>query len=85
MQLAILSGCSSAAATAIAATAEPVKADPLIISEGRVEPIQFAEIGFNSSGALKEVLVRGRRHSESRSGIDAPRQRRSPASRGGPR
>jgi HlyD family secretion protein len=55
--LAILSGCSSASATAIAATTEPVKADPLIISEGRVEPIQFAEIGFNSSGTLKEVLV----------------------------
>ena len=38
--------------------AEPVKANSLIISEGRMEPIQFAEIGFNASGALKEVLVK---------------------------
>lgn len=56
--IALLSGCSAASATPAAATAEPVKAEALIISEGRVEPVQFAEIGFNASGTVKEVLVK---------------------------
>lgn len=55
---ALLTGCSAPSATAAAATAEPVKAASMIISEGRVEPVQFAKIGFNASGTLQEVLVK---------------------------
>jgi len=34
-----------------------VIADDTIIAEGRVEPIQSAEIAFNANGAISEVLV----------------------------
>jgi multidrug resistance efflux pump len=46
----------------IAATSTPdalptVIADDTIIAEGRVEPIQYAEIAFSASGMISEVLV----------------------------
>lgn len=34
-----------------------VKADTAIIAEGRLEPVHYAEIAFNASGAIGEVLV----------------------------
>jgi multidrug resistance efflux pump len=53
----ILSGCGAgAAATATPATIPTVKADNVIISEGRVEPIHYAEIALNSNGLVSEVL-----------------------------
>ena len=49
-------------ACAPATTATPqliptVIADSTIIAEGRVEPLRFGEISFNTSGAVSEVLV----------------------------
>ena len=35
----------------------PVIADNTIIAEGRVEPLRYAEIFFNTSGVVSEVLV----------------------------
>ena len=35
-----------------------VLADDTIIAEGRVEPISYAEIAFNASGVVSEVLVK---------------------------
>jgi multidrug efflux pump subunit AcrA (membrane-fusion protein) len=36
----------------------PVIADDTIIAEGRVEPIQYAEIAFSASGMVGEVMVK---------------------------
>ncbi len=53
-----LVACSSSAAQPTAATAIPtVKADDTLIAEGRVEPIHFADIAFNRSGVVSEILV----------------------------
>jgi multidrug resistance efflux pump len=54
----LLSACSTAAKTAVAATDVPVKADPMILSEGRVEPASYAEVGFNAGGVVSELLVK---------------------------
>src|SRR5262245_55790863 len=35
-----------------------VIADSTIIAEGRVEPIQYAEIAFNTSGVVSQILVK---------------------------
>ena len=35
----------------------PVIADTSIMAEGRLEPVQFAEIAFTASGVISEVLV----------------------------
>ena len=52
-----LSSCGAGtAASATPAVIATVKADNVIISEGRVEPIHYAEIALNSSGLVSEVL-----------------------------
>ena len=52
-----LSACGAGTSTKPAPTAvATVKADNVIISEGRVEPIHYAEIALNSSGLVSEVL-----------------------------
>jgi multidrug efflux pump subunit AcrA (membrane-fusion protein) len=59
--LSLLVGACSSAANASTATPDaipPVIADSTIISEGRVEPIHYAEIAFNASGVVSDVLVR---------------------------
>ena len=49
---------SAQAATEMSATT-PAVADPSeVIAEGRLEPIRYAEIAFNASGVVSEVLVR---------------------------
>lgn len=54
----LFTGCATAGKpTAPTATVPPVAADNRIIAEGRVEPIHYAEIAFNSSGVVSEVLV----------------------------
>ncbi|MEO7838791.1 MAG: HlyD family efflux transporter periplasmic adaptor subunit [Anaerolineales bacterium] len=52
--------CSTSgnAATATQEAIPTVIADDTIIAEGRVEPIQYAEIAFNASGVIGEVLVK---------------------------
>lgn len=53
-----MAACGSATATPPATEIPIVVADDTIIAEGRVEPIQYAEIAFNASGAISEVLVK---------------------------
>ena len=55
----LFTACSSSG-NATAATPEAIPtviADTAIIAEGRVEPIRYAEIAFNASGVVSEVLV----------------------------
>lgn len=54
-----VAACGTAPTATTEATPIPtVIADDTIIAEGRVEPIQYAEIAFNASGAVSEVLVK---------------------------
>src|SRR5688572_3448147 len=54
----LLAACSSTVAQPTeAAVIPPVIADTAIMAEGRLEPVQFAEIAFTASGAISEVLV----------------------------
>ena len=54
----LFTACSSSGnATATPEAIPTVIADTAIIAEGRVEPIRYAEIAFNASGVVSEVLV----------------------------
>jgi HlyD family secretion protein len=54
----LFAACSAPATQPAEATPIPiVEADDALIAEGRVEPIHFAEIAFNASGVVSEVLV----------------------------
>ena len=54
----LFAACSpSVAEPTEAAAIEPVIADTSIMSEGRLEPLRFAEIAFTASGVVSEVLV----------------------------
>ena len=53
-----LAACGSKAPTPQATQIPTVVADNTIIAEGKVQPIQYAEIAFNASGAVSEVLVK---------------------------
>jgi len=53
--------CSSSGKVAAPSTPETIPtvlADDTIIAEGRVEPITYAEIAFNASGVIGDVLVK---------------------------
>ena len=55
----LFAACSSAGnATTTPQVIPTVIADDTIIAEGRVEPIQYAEIAFSTSGVVSEVLVK---------------------------
>lgn len=56
----LLTACASAgeAATASPEAVPTVIADDTIVAEGRVEPMQYAEIAFSTSGVVSEVLVK---------------------------
>src|ERR1043166_824705 len=58
--LALASACSSPAQPAQEATATvPAAVDSSdIISEGRLEPVRYAEIAFTASGVVSDVLVK---------------------------
>ena len=54
----LFAACSTAGTPPTEATPIPtVIADEALIAEGRVEPVRYAEIAFNASGAVSEVLV----------------------------
>ena len=54
-----VAACGAAPTATTEATPIPIViADDTIIAEGRVEPIQYAEIAFNASGSISEVLVK---------------------------
>lgn len=58
--LGILVSACGASASATEATPEAIStviADDTIIAEGRVEPMQYAEMAFNTSGVVSDVLV----------------------------
>ncbi len=57
----LVTACGSAGnATPTISDAIPtVIADDTIIAEGRVEPVQYAEIAFSASGVISEVPVKG--------------------------
>jgi len=52
-----LAACGTAPSTAQAAPIPIVMTVDTLIAEGRVEPIHYAEIAFNTSGMVSEVLV----------------------------
>ncbi len=55
-----VSACGGSAATPTqeaASTQAPVVDSSVIIAEGRLEPIRYAEIAFTASGTISEVLV----------------------------
>jgi multidrug resistance efflux pump len=53
----LLTACGAGSAATNTPEAIPtVKADNVIISEGRVEPIHYAQIALNTSGLVSEVL-----------------------------
>ncbi len=53
----LLAACApSATATPTAAAATTPKAAAVVVAEGRVEPVRFAEIALNASGLVSEVL-----------------------------
>jgi multidrug resistance efflux pump len=55
----LVSACGSAAATTATPEARPtVVADDIIIAEGRLEPIHYAEIAFNAGGTVSDVMVK---------------------------
>ena len=54
----LFTACRPAGAQPTEATPIPVVvADDTLIAEGRVEPVHYAEIAFNTSGVVSEVLV----------------------------
>ncbi len=54
----LFTACSSAGNAVAAPEIVPIViADSAITAEGRVEPIRYAEIAFNTSGIISEVLV----------------------------
>jgi multidrug efflux pump subunit AcrA (membrane-fusion protein) len=55
-----VSACGGAAATPTqeaASTQAPAADSSVIIAEGRIEPIRYANIAFTASGTISEVLV----------------------------
>jgi multidrug efflux pump subunit AcrA (membrane-fusion protein) len=53
-----LSACGGGGEAAAEATPIPtVKADTLIVAEGRLEPSHYVDIAFNANGTVSEVLV----------------------------
>ena len=53
----LFTACSPAAPTPTAEAVPTVIASNTIIAEGRLEPVRYAEIAFNASGVVSEVLV----------------------------
>jgi multidrug resistance efflux pump len=54
----LLAACGAATATPGATAIPTVLADASIITEGRLEPIRYADIASNASGLISEVLVK---------------------------
>jgi HlyD family secretion protein len=50
-------GCSPAAASQEPAATLPAITESAIVTEGRIEPVRYAEIAFTTSGVISEVLV----------------------------
>jgi HlyD family secretion protein len=53
----LFTACAPAGQTPTPAIIPTVIADSTIVAEGRLEPVRYAEIAFNASGVVSEVLV----------------------------
>jgi len=51
-------GAGKAAQPTPEAAPSPVVADSSIVSEGRVEPVNYADVAYNASGIVSDVLVK---------------------------
>jgi multidrug resistance efflux pump len=51
-------GAGKASQATPAATQAPVVADSTIVAEGRVEPVNYAAVAYNSGGVISDVLVK---------------------------
>ncbi len=54
----VLAACAPSAATSTPAPIPTVKADDIIVAEGRVEPIRYTELALNANGLVSEVLAK---------------------------
>jgi multidrug efflux pump subunit AcrA (membrane-fusion protein) len=55
----LFAACSPSAAQPTEATPMPiVAADKTIVAEGRIEPVNYADVAFNAGGVISDVLVR---------------------------
>src|SRR5512143_3378623 len=55
----VLAACSPAApATPTPEAIATVKADDIIVAEGRLEPVRYTELALNANGLVSEVLVK---------------------------
>ncbi len=53
-----LAACAPAAAAPTPAPMPTVKADDIIVAEGRVEPVRYAELSLNANGLVSEVSTK---------------------------
>jgi multidrug efflux pump subunit AcrA (membrane-fusion protein) len=53
-----ISACSGTSATPTATPVPTVVADNTIVTEGRLEPIHYADLALNASGLVSEVLLK---------------------------
>jgi multidrug efflux pump subunit AcrA (membrane-fusion protein) len=53
----LLAACGTAKQDPTATPEAPVIAENVIVAEGRLEPVQFAKMSFNTSGVVNEVLI----------------------------
>src|SRR5512139_3210581 len=54
----LFAACSPSAPATPAATQPPVVADSAIVAEGRIEPVNYADVAFNAGGVISNVLVK---------------------------
>jgi multidrug resistance efflux pump len=54
----LVSACAPAAATPTPAVIATVKADNVVVAEGRVEPVRFTQLALNSNGLVSDVLAK---------------------------
>jgi multidrug resistance efflux pump len=54
----LLAACSPTAATPTPQPIATVKADDVVVAEGRVEPIRFTKLALNANGLVSDVLAK---------------------------
>jgi len=54
----VATACTPAAATPTPAAIATVKADNVVVAEGRVEPVRFTQLSLNASGLVSEVVAK---------------------------
>jgi len=54
----LLAACSPSAATPTPEPIATVKADDIVVAEGRVEPIRYTELALNANGLVSDVLTK---------------------------